>query len=348
LRLLLQYIIKALQGQIGDISQWKIRQKTSQYVTLIELLPLIADFLLLIDDSQQEKLLEAFTDFYQKCPTQSAAKSQSLLLMNTILFSDNINVSMNTMNSWISSLPRLLWQLGATNNSTVETLINLLHKFITHNLKSVEIQTIFEDLQSSLVPFFFCVATNKQGLEKKVFGPFINLSVKLQQRMIQLLYYFRTLSDKIQLALVACSTVPQTESIVIKQIIELLIKPQLIPSPEQRLNMVISILVGLCTDPFSSKKADEPKSSISDEKCIEVSGILANALSSLKIPRSKILELLEKPFIQVLESRYDSQIQKSILHFLSSYLSKYPSTDASFSPRLKQLLSTQDKSSQTY
>ncbi|CAG8473935.1 960_t:CDS:10 [Dentiscutata erythropus] len=114
-----------------------------------------------------------------------------------ILESDKESFLVKSLQSWVLILPKLLCELKANNFETSQDILNVLCDIAKRGNKSVLAEEILEQLQVSLVPFFYMDSNNKEPL----YGPFISLPQIHQRKTIEFLFYCPRIVDEIIFAL---------------------------------------------------------------------------------------------------------------------------------------------------
>lgn len=237
-------------------------------------------------------------------------------------------------------LPKVLWQLEVKNLAITEIIIDILSFYIVQYGSKDTIN----NLQPLLVPLFFSKLTTEQG-EKQIFGSFVNFPLSLQKKLIHIIYHFDTITDKLQLALLATCTAPNISVSTIKLIIELLINPDHISSQAERISFLLSILIGVCVDPFKEgRKQEKTSAELDEDRFLNISESISIAFTSYRL-HSKLLELIEQQFLSVLNSpTLTKQTKTTLIHFLTHYCQtnkiELPSISPNLSHKIHTLLNT--------
>ena len=183
-------------------------------------LPILAE-LIAHSKSNRDLLMPAFLRFYETCDPASSSRLSCLSFISHTLFDASHKMIWNEEDTAkvISLLPKLLWQLKCNNIQTTDSAITLL----LENAKRVREPSKMDQLQESLVPFFFVVVPAKQGKPaKSVFGPFLNLPSELQVKVVHLIRYFSSLAPLMERAMIACLFDHRMTATVSIHIIELI------------------------------------------------------------------------------------------------------------------------------
>lgn len=104
---------------------------------------------------------------------------------------------------------------------SLSTYTQLILSVLLTAAKIKGLQQLFSGIQTSIIPFFFTVVGSKnQGnascfgadlqdqQPRKVFGPFVNLTLEVQQKAIELIYHFPSIPPNLLRALIICCMYP--------------------------------------------------------------------------------------------------------------------------------------------
>jgi len=183
-------------------------------IAVANLLPTLRVFLSHSSDSGRAALLAAFLRFNEACAPASTARQQC------VAFIDAVTEPLRTeaeLKPWLASLPKLLWQLKASNIRTTDMALSVLLR-----CARLSVTGGVDFLQDLLVPFFH-VTVQKPGKEKlELFGPFLGLPPELQEKTLHALYFFSSLSPAIERALLACMLEARATKAIASAVQELL------------------------------------------------------------------------------------------------------------------------------
>ncbi|CAG8600609.1 8604_t:CDS:10 [Paraglomus brasilianum] len=210
------YIIVTLGGGTESILlEHEIRDKMKLTPTdfkpehLTSLLPSIWGLLNCIDDNDQILLYQTLIEYGKQSHAQSSTKriiagfvSRSLMLQNSINYTGRFRISrslklMSITQSWLLSLPKLLWELKTGSLEATEEILAITLDITKGRVKGIVDDEVLNQLQTALVPFLFVMLPNKGP----VFGPFMYLPQDIQRTTIEIIYYFPSLNDKMMVAL---------------------------------------------------------------------------------------------------------------------------------------------------
>ncbi|RKP36552.1 hypothetical protein BJ085DRAFT_29090 [Dimargaris cristalligena] len=130
--------------------------------------------------------------------TYTAASPTSALASGSSLGEFNV-LPLASLEKWLLSLPKLLWELKtghSTSSSTIVRVLTLALKRYTPHLSP----GFSSQLQLTLVPFFYIEMPNRGAM----FGPFVSLSGELQRAVVDLLHYCPDLEPRTLAALNVC------------------------------------------------------------------------------------------------------------------------------------------------
>ncbi|RHZ46096.1 hypothetical protein Glove_634g10 [Diversispora epigaea] len=178
----------------------------------------IRSLLSCLSQKEREILFEAILDYSRKCHVHSTTKRICINFISEILMSNNYNFiycndSLNDMQVdsslatslqiWALSLPRLLWELKTNSLETTKVILNVLCGFAKRGSKCIFNEEVFDQLQISLVPYFYeeLDDNNNNNNKEPLFGPFTSLPQDLQLQAMEFLYHCPRITDKMKFAL---------------------------------------------------------------------------------------------------------------------------------------------------
>ncbi|CAG8451772.1 10250_t:CDS:10, partial [Acaulospora morrowiae] len=195
------YVIEFLGSEQSKNNMMRISMHTKPE-HLTAMLPTIWGLLNCADQERQEIIFEAILDYSRRCHAQSIAKrkcidfiSRGLMLQSFSNRKDSSLVA--SLQTWALSLPKLLWELKTNSLETTEDILGVLCDFAKRGDKCMFDNEIWDQLQTSLIPFFYVELPHKGPL----YGPFISLPENLQRKTIEFLYYCPRITDKMRSSL---------------------------------------------------------------------------------------------------------------------------------------------------
>ncbi|EFA75093.1 hypothetical protein PPL_11167 [Heterostelium album PN500] len=203
----------ALDGKLvkeGERGQ-AVRTSISSYLwVVIKVLPSLSQ-------ERAQSVLESFIKFDNQCNPLSTAKKACVFFIKELIdIQDSLkDKSIKKIIEWgLSSLPKLLWRIGASDSNTSLMIITILLSFGKDKNKRGQ----YESIQNSLVPFLFTISkpSDKFPQGKHVYGPFIHLPIDLQIQSLYLIYYFTSINLLTIRALIAICKSPKV-SIEVKE-----------------------------------------------------------------------------------------------------------------------------------
>lgn len=120
-----------------------------------------------------------------------------------------VSTSTEVIEEWFSVLSKYVWQLGDKNLEITKNVITCFLRFAVFSSVNESCAAIYDNFQYKLIPYF---SVNFKG--KLTFGPFSKLPLYLQQKTVELLYYFRTFSPALLLSVAQCCSMIDERSIV--------------------------------------------------------------------------------------------------------------------------------------
>ncbi|CAG8506298.1 27778_t:CDS:10 [Racocetra persica] len=192
---------------------------------LKNLIPTLWGLLNYSNKELQESIFQTILDYSKRCRTQSTTKriciefiSKILMVQSFSNYKDSFCMQkesslVKSLQSWVLMLPKLLYELKTDSFETSQNILTVLCDIAKRGNKSIFGEEILEQLQVSLVPFFYTDSRNKEPL----YGPFILLSQMHQRKTIEFLFYCPRIIDEMMLALK--QVLKRDESIFIKSYI---------------------------------------------------------------------------------------------------------------------------------
>lgn len=169
------------------------------FVTFLPTLKRLICDTIYVSAKQRQRVVAAFNKCFEECTPKSATKRACVFVIRDLLLSDSTTLNLLThenIQSWLDSLPKILWQLQDSNPVASLAILKLL-KFYTlrYGQSSPDSDTAegILNLQKAMVPFFYTeVVSEKRGqtVKREFFGPFVALPVNVQRAAIELVYYF--------------------------------------------------------------------------------------------------------------------------------------------------------------
>jgi hypothetical protein len=297
------------------------------------LFPAILKLINSLPQKDSLKIIDIVSEYFIKVHSQSGAKRSLILFANQLLDENDLfyqnTVFFDHLKKMFSTLPRLMWELKTLYLKTTETIFDILLKLFKFGMNSQERMKFLETLQMTMIPYFYVEVPNKGS----IFGPFLQLPIDLQKKLINVIYYFPHISEKFFKALLACCKNKFLSSDTIDKILEVFELRQNLPFTQkipsnQYLSFLLTILMGYGPseiEKFNERYLDQQvipslkaeavlsntkKRKIDDDEMnskveqisslwkrqYEINNSVVNRLKSLSgIPHEKILNLLE-PF----------------------------------------------------
>eukprot|EP00002_Diphylleia_rotans_P039232 TRINITY_DN9059_c0_g1_i1.p1 TRINITY_DN9059_c0_g1~~TRINITY_DN9059_c0_g1_i1.p1 ORF type:complete len:895 (-),score=119.60 TRINITY_DN9059_c0_g1_i1:82-2766(-) len=176
-------------------------------------------------------LMDGFESYFSKSHPASAQKKQCLHLIEQLI-SDHIQkklirkeplVGAEMIWRWIESLPRLLWQLRESSPDVSATTIKILQLALMGE-KALEFGSgNLEKIQQYLLPLFYISSFSKKKQQSiQVYGPFIKLPPAVQRSLLEIYYFFPSISHETLKSWIHCFIVPTTTCDVISYALEIL------------------------------------------------------------------------------------------------------------------------------
>ncbi|CAI2181828.1 19975_t:CDS:10 [Funneliformis geosporum] len=184
-------------------------EPTSKAEHLTALLPTIRNLLNYLEKEERESIFRAILDYYKRCRAQSSSKRVIIEYISKFLLVREISHSQvpfhihhdaplaKEMQTWVLSLPKLLWELKTSNIETSREILYVLCDFAKRSGKGIFNDEIMIQLQTVLIPFLYVDLPNKGPL----LGPFISLPQNLQRKTIEFIFLCPKIIDKMKHAL---------------------------------------------------------------------------------------------------------------------------------------------------
>ena len=187
----------AANSSSNSSEKCEVKRLPAHLATLVaRALPVLQPFLAHLARAQQPPLRRSFMQFCEACPPASTARLECIRFA-AAAFTPHELLGHPDTSAWVSSLPKLLWQLKDHAPATSAAALALL-------LTCAKTSPAAADtLQPALVPFFYTVV-QKNGSTLRLFGPFLDLPEELRRTALCVLHYFAALSRPMERALVAC------------------------------------------------------------------------------------------------------------------------------------------------
>ncbi|GAQ89087.1 hypothetical protein KFL_004860050 [Klebsormidium nitens] len=186
----------------------------------------LGQLLRVVGEEERSGLLAAFTRFYLGCGPQSRSKAAALHFMGGLLQDESTFslVPPAGVQQWLSSLPRLLWELRSASPPASHQVLLLLLRSARAASPEGPLASTIAALQPSLLPFVcLTVPPKKQGSgETRKFGPFVSLPEKTQALAVDLLPHLGALAPALISALAHCCGAPGVGVQVVLRLLQVL------------------------------------------------------------------------------------------------------------------------------
>eukprot|EP00833_Pecoramyces_ruminatium_P016481 jgi/Orpsp1_1/1190513/evm.model.d7180000079499.1 len=195
------------------------------------------------------KIIDIISEYFIKVHSQSGAKRSLISFIDQLLDENSLfyqnAVFFEHLKKMFTTLPRLMWELKTIYLKTTETIFDILLKLFKFGVNFQERIKFLENLQMTMIPYFYVEIPNKGS----IFGPFIQLPLDLQKKLINVIYYFPTINEKFFKALLTCCKNKYLSSETVDKILEVFELRQNLPftnkiQPNQYLSFLLSILMG--------------------------------------------------------------------------------------------------------
>jgi len=302
------------------------------------LFPAILKLINSLPQNDALKIVDIVAEYFVKVHSQSGAKRSLISFVNQLLDENHLfyknPVFFEHLKKMFSTLPRLMWELKTIYLKTTETIFDILLKLFKFGVNFQERIQFLENLQMTMIPYFYVEIPNKGA----IFGPFIKLPSNLQKKLVNIIYYFPSINEKFFKSLLACCKNKDLSSETIDKILEVFELRQNLPytnkiSPKQYLSFLLSILMGYNNNEIEKlneryldkqviptlkvqevlskkRKIDDDEINAKNEVILslwkrqyEINNSVVKRLKSLNgIPQDKILNLLEPFSIKIFEN----------------------------------------------
>ncbi|CAG8479517.1 434_t:CDS:10 [Funneliformis mosseae] len=184
-------------------------EPTSKAEHLTALLPTIRNLLNYLEKEERDSIFRTILNYSKRCRAQSTSKRVIIGFISKFLMVREISHSQVTFHihhdapfakevqTWVLSLPKLLWELKTSNIETSQEVLYVLCDFAKRSGKGIFNDEIMIQLQTVLIPFLYVDLPNKGPL----LGPFISLPQNLQRKTIEFLFLCPKVIDKMKYAL---------------------------------------------------------------------------------------------------------------------------------------------------
>eukprot|EP00050_Salpingoeca_kvevrii_P021780 m.115410 g.115410 ORF g.115410 m.115410 type:complete len:956 (+) comp9476_c0_seq2:3-2870(+) len=207
-----------------------------------------------IDASQ---LLSAVLALYSAAHDQSRDKRILLLFLADVILKRGAKLSKTSvLAKWISSLPKLLWQLKTKSTETSLRILELLATLARQEVMLESGAPIVDAILPKLSVFFHTTAKGKH-----IFGPFALLPIDAQRAAVSLLFYSTNVPDSIWRAAAMCIQLENTSTEITGYLLETLCPLRSDSFSPMSASMVLSTALG-----YSQGKLVELEAEVADDK----------------------------------------------------------------------------------
>ncbi|ORX86808.1 hypothetical protein BCR32DRAFT_289738 [Anaeromyces robustus] len=327
------------------------------------LFPAILKLINSLPQNDSLKIVDIISEYFMKVHSQSGAKRSLIKFINQLLNENNLfyqnPVFFEHIKKVFSSLPRLMWELKTVYLNTTETIFDILLKLFKFGINFQERIQFLENLQMTMIPYFYVEIPNKGS----IFGPFIQLPCELQKKLINIIYYFPTINEKLFKAILTCCKNKFLSSETIDKILEVFeLRQNLLFTtkiqPQQYLSFILTILMGYNSNELETlnkryldkqvipalkvqevlsnskkRKIDDDEINAKNEQIAniwkrqnEINNSVVKRLKSLNgIPQNKILNLLEPFTVKVFNNSLPDHSLYGLVFIIMNFI-KYKDT----------------------
>eukprot|EP00761_Pharyngomonas_kirbyi_P010430 gb/GECH01010450.1/.p1 GENE.gb/GECH01010450.1/~~gb/GECH01010450.1/.p1 ORF type:complete len:933 (+),score=221.80 gb/GECH01010450.1/:1-2799(+) len=168
----------------------------------------------------QTKLWKRLTKGYLDAHSRSARKKLCVQFFSKIITQSSCSYMIpkqSVVEDWLSTLPRMLWDLGDDDPSLSMFLIETLHTFA----RNPKLENLFANIQASILPFFY-TQVHKKNEVLDIFGPFPKLPLHVQRHAVQLLFYFEAFNSHALKCISKCIARPEVNGEIASIVVEVL------------------------------------------------------------------------------------------------------------------------------
>eukprot|EP00124_Ichthyophonus_hoferi_P002336 Ihof_evm10s154 gene=Ihof_evmTU10s154 len=183
-----QRVFSYVNTQLGVVPDETVLQGPSSPIAT--LLAVVETLLICVqgDSTRTQELLKNVLDLYNRLKPFSPAKPRAIAFLAT--HSLKVEGPQEVGLLFLSSLPKLLWQLGANHHQTTTDIIRVLSKVAVSSKPGSKTYEAMQALQPSFVPYLHTTVPTKQGGSRAIYGPFVSLPPTIQYRFLEFLASF--------------------------------------------------------------------------------------------------------------------------------------------------------------
>ncbi|KAM9960737.1 hypothetical protein ACTFIW_009886 [Dictyostelium discoideum] len=304
-----EFIEDALNGKLIDE---KVEATKGQSIKthISNLLWIVKIILPILSSTQSESILNSFISFDEKCHPHSTSKKACVFFIKELIdiqsnpLLSNVKSFKNIIEWGLTSLPKLLWKLGNSDNDTSLMILNILLSVGRDKSKIKQ----YDSIQNALVPFFFTISkpTPQFPNGKQIYGPFSSLPLNIQFLALNTLYYFSSLNKIMIRSLIAICRSNKSSPEIISIVLDLIHNLYLVGTLSLSHYTAFCIAITLS---ITSKEIEDNTNNvimIDEEKIQEQEKIIKKLcwnINSLRLSNSieNILEPMTEPFISELK-----------------------------------------------
>jgi hypothetical protein len=232
---------------------------------------------------------------------------------------DSDLIPLSIMQSWLLTLPKLVWHLGTKSLNTTNTVLKIILGLFQKGAIQKEMTL---DFIRGFIPFFYTQSKS----EKDVFGPFVDLPVDVQMTALNILWYACEFPSLLLRALSVCASVPKVASPSRRYIIDLVHHVRETIGLPLQLSFIVSILAS--ADKFIASPPGG--AGTAGDVFEDVAASIANAIGHIDL-NNHLIELLAPSLLALLEGGSASRhLQMAIVTICNhwSLSSPPPSADS--------------------